>query len=72
LGEIKNIYINWKHLGEVHQPNQIWQFVIASFNRLFLQLCAMKQIIENKPVWHLVLYPLTLKCFEICDKLFSG
>jgi len=21
LGDIKNIYINWKHLGEVHQPN---------------------------------------------------
>jgi len=24
LGEIKNIYINWKHLGKVHQSNQIW------------------------------------------------
>jgi len=23
MGENKNIYINWKHLGEVHQSNQI-------------------------------------------------
>jgi len=26
LGKIENIYINWKHLGEVHQ------FITASFN----------------------------------------
>jgi len=32
LGEIKNIYVNWKDLGKVHQPNQIWQFATASFN----------------------------------------
>jgi len=25
LGEIISIYINWKHLGKVLQPNQIWQ-----------------------------------------------
>jgi len=22
LGEIKNIYTNWKHWGKVHQPNK--------------------------------------------------
>jgi len=32
LGEIKNICINRKDLGKVRHPNQIWQFLTASFN----------------------------------------
>ena len=31
VGEIKSIDTNWKYLGAVHQPNQIWQCATAEF-----------------------------------------